>query len=118
MSARELCRPRASSLLAYWCDRSGRLVSAGAVAAGAECEAFRLWVDGLAPEGAGALVQLRQYGFTYELADLEAQLRRALGGGPAGPLTRLVAQRLLALLAGRPEAACFLLEGGAAREGA
>jgi hypothetical protein len=113
MSASQPCRASTPALRAYWCDGSGQLVSAGAVAAGAECEAFRLWVDGLTPSGVGALVQLRHYGFTYDLAALAAELQGALGGGPAGPLTRLVGQRLLALLAGHPEAACFLLEGSA-----
>jgi hypothetical protein len=89
------------------------LTPAGPVAAGiGECEAFRLWVDGLAPEGNEALMQLRQYGFTCDLVTLAAQLRRALEAGPAGPVSRIVGQRLLGLLARLPPEGCFFLEEG------
>jgi hypothetical protein len=87
-------------------------VSAGVVAAGRECAAFRQWIDGLPEPGNGALLQLRQYGFVYDLCELEAALRRALRDGPAGPLARLVGQRVLDLVTAHPGAVCFFLEEG------
>jgi hypothetical protein len=83
---------------------------AGAVASGKECSAFRLWIDGLPARGNDALLQLRSCGFSYDLDNLRAQLFRALRDGPAGPLARIVGQRVLDLLAAHRDAVCFLLE--------
>jgi hypothetical protein len=69
-------------------------------------------VDNLVPTGIDALIQLRECGFVYELDALESQLHQALNAGPIGPLTRIVAQRLLDLLAARNGAVCLLLEEG------
>jgi hypothetical protein len=80
------------------------------VAAGRECAAFRLWIDDLPEEGYYALMQLRGCGFSYDLIELETQLIRALQEGPAGPLARIVGQRVLNLLAAHHDAVCFLLE--------
>jgi hypothetical protein len=103
----------AACLRADFLDGAGRCRPAGAVASGGEFLAFRAWVDELPPEGHDALLQVRHYGYTCDLDGLEAQLRRALAAGPAGPLARIVGQRVLLLLAARGEAACFLLgEGG------
>ena len=103
----------ADRLLAYFCDPPVRPTLAGVLAAGPECQAFRAWVDALSAEVAGALRQLRCHGFTYDVTALQRELAQALAGGPSGPLARLVGQRLLALLASRRGAACFLLEEGA-----
>jgi hypothetical protein len=97
-------------LRAHFCDSSGSTLPAGVVAAGRECAAFRQWIDGLSPSGTDALMQLREYGFVYDLDGLENQLMHALAAGPTGPLTRIVAQRLLDLLAAHYGAVCFLLE--------
>jgi hypothetical protein len=99
-------------LRAQFCDPSGRTIPAGVVAADRECAAFRLWIDNLSPAGVDALIQLRECGFVYDLDGLEAQLLRALNAGPVGPLTRIVAQRLLDLLAHHAGAVCLLLEEG------
>jgi hypothetical protein len=101
-----------SALQAHFRERSGLTVPAGVVAAGRECAAFRLWIDGLPEPGNSALLQLRQYGFVYDLPELEAELRRALQDGPAGPLARIVGQRVLDLVAAHPGAVCFFLEEG------
>jgi hypothetical protein len=105
----ESIRPADARLKAELADNAGTLWSAGAVAVGGECTAFRCWIDGLPPQGNDAILQLRQSGFTYDLGALDAQLRRALQQGPAGPLVRLVAQRLLTLLAVHRNAGCLLL---------
>ncbi len=97
-------------LRATFCDSSGQTTPAGVVAADRECTAFGLWVDNLAPDGIDALRQLRECGFVYDLDALQAQLHHALNAGPVGPLTRIVAQRLLQLLASRNGAVCLLLE--------
>jgi hypothetical protein len=77
------------------------------VATGLECDDFRCWIDGLKEEGNEALVQLRQWGFTYDLSALQLQLRRALQASPPqGTAGRGVGRRLLELLA--------RLQGGAA----
>jgi hypothetical protein len=99
-------------LRAHFRERSGLTAPAGIVASGTECAAFRLWIDDLPEEGSGALLQLRQYGFVYDLSELEAQLFCALRDGPAGPLARIVGQRVLDLLAAHPSAVCFFLEEG------
>jgi hypothetical protein len=99
-------------LRAHFCESSGQTIPAGVVAADRECAAFRLWVDNLAPTGIDALIQLRECGFVYDLDRLETQLHHALNAGPVGPLTRIVAQRLLDLLASRAGAVCLLLEEG------
>jgi hypothetical protein len=83
------------------------------VATGGECEAFRRWIDGLTAEGHEALVQVRQYGFTYDLPALRVQLARALEVAPDGPASRGVGRRLLDLLGRLQGAACFLLEESA-----
>jgi hypothetical protein len=90
-------------------DHDGRFLWAAVVAEDSESAAFRRWVNSLPATGNDALMQLRQYGFTYELARLEDQLRRALLHGFAGSLARIVGQRLLALLATCPSAACLLV---------
>jgi hypothetical protein len=100
----------AQRLRAHFCEPCGRLAPAGVVASGRECTAFRLWIDDLPLEGYGVLQQLRGCGFAYDLIDLETQLIHALRAGPAGPLARIVGQRLLDLLAGHHDAACFFLE--------
>jgi hypothetical protein len=82
------------------------------VAVGQECRAFRLWVDGLPEKGHEALMQLRRHGFAYDLDGLEAELRRALRTEVTGPISRVVGQRLLRVLAARDGASCFLLEEG------
>jgi hypothetical protein len=82
----------------------------GAVAIGRECEAFRRWVDGLGTEGNDALLQIRQYGFTYDPAALRAQLGRALLGCEPQGLPARVGRRLLEMLAGLDGTACVLLE--------
>jgi hypothetical protein len=99
-------------LLAHFCHASGQTIPAGVVAADRECMAFRGWIDNLSPTGADALIQLRECGFVYDLDSLEAQLVRALNAGPTGPLTRIVGQRLLDLLAAHTGAVCLLLEEG------
>jgi hypothetical protein len=107
-------RPAAGAdgrLIAYFCDPPVRPALAGVVAAGPECAAFRAWVDALSAQ-AGALRQLRCHGFTYDPEALGRELAQALAGGPPGAAARLVGQRLLALLAARRGAACFLLEEG------
>jgi hypothetical protein len=101
-----------AALQAHFRERSGLTVPAGVVASGRECAAFRQWIDELPGEGLGALLQLRQYGFVYDLGELEAQLFRALRDRPAGPLARIVGQRVLNLLAAHPSAVCFFLEEG------
>jgi hypothetical protein len=104
-------RPGATQrdLLAF-CVRGTRVVPAGAVATGGECEEFRRWVDTLAAEGNEALVQVRQWGFTYDLKALQVQLSRALLVSTPAPVCRRVGRRLLELLARLQDAACFLLE--------
>jgi hypothetical protein len=97
-------------LLASYCTGKDRAEPAGPVAAGAECDAFRLWVEGLPPAGHQSLVQLREWGFTYDLAGLRAELARALQAVPPGPGCGGVVRRLLGLLARLPGAVCFLLE--------
>jgi hypothetical protein len=89
----------------------GQLAPAGTIAAGRECAVFGAWIDELPAAGHEALIQLRECGFACDLELLEAQLRRALHAGPVGPLSRLVGQRLLALLATRGPASCLLIEG-------
>jgi hypothetical protein len=81
------------------------------VAVGRECEAFRRWIDSLAPEGNEAVLQLRQCGFTYDLAGLGAQLGRALQTCTRREPAE-VGRRLLGLLSGLEGASCFLLEEG------
>jgi hypothetical protein len=105
----EAPRTRGTCMKVELADSAGQVWSAGAVAVGGECMAFRCWVDELPSQGNEAILQLRQYGFTYDLRELEAQLRRALRQGPAGPLARLVGQRVLAILAVHGNAGCFLL---------
>jgi hypothetical protein len=61
-------------------------------------------------EGNGELMQLRGCGFSYDIDELEAELFRALREGPAGPLARIVGQRLLDLLADHRDAACMFME--------
>ena len=97
-------------LRAHVCAPCGRTAPAGVVAAGIECTAFRRWIDDLPVEGYGVLMQLRGCGFAYDLIDLETQLIHALRQGPAGPLARIVGQRLLDLLAVHHDAICFFLE--------
>jgi hypothetical protein len=91
-------------------DGAGKVMPAGDVAVGGECAAFRSWVDGLPPQGHDAILQLRQSGFTYDLGELEAQLRRALRLQSAGPIAWRVGQRVLELLAMHRNADCFLLD--------
>jgi hypothetical protein len=101
----------ARALLASFCIGGTNAVPAGAIATGSECEAFRRWIDGLTVEGNEALMQLREWGFTYELATLRRQLSRALEvRPPEEPGCRGVGRRLLELLARLQHAACFLLE--------
>jgi hypothetical protein len=88
----------------------GVRMPAGTVATGVECEAFRRWIDALPEQGNEALVQVRQWGFTYDLAALRAQLTRALEVNPTGFGCRGVARRLLDLLGRLHGATCFLLE--------
>ncbi len=99
-------------LWANFSEPSGSIAPGGAIATGKESAAFRLWIDSLPPEGNAALLQLREYGFAYDLAELKDQLGRALQVGPVGPLSRVVGQRLLALLVVHREATCFFLEEG------
>jgi hypothetical protein len=112
MPATNLQAPPAQRLWANFCEPSGTVAPAGSVATGRESAAFRLWIDSLPAEGNEALMQLRECGFAYDLAQLQNQLARALRAGPAGPLTRVVGQRVLALLAAHRTASCFLLEEG------
>ncbi len=97
-------------LLASYCTGKERAELAGPVAAGAECDAFRLWVEGLPPGRHQSLLQLREWGFTYDLAGLQTELARALHAVPPGPGCGGVVRRLLGLLARLQGAACFLLE--------
>src|SRR4051812_21541450 len=107
----ERCRDEPGrALMAFFCTQEKGSIMVGPVATGPECEAFRGWVDGLVRDGHETLLQLRQCGFTDDLAKLRAQLTRALQAGPAGPVCRAVGQRLLDLLARLPGAACFFLE--------
>jgi hypothetical protein len=107
-SAGPACDP---ALLAYFSVSGTRVVPAGAVATGLECDAFRRWIDGLQEEGNEALVQVRQWGFTYDLSALQVQLRRALEANPPEGLAGWgVGRRLLELLARLQGAVCFLLE--------
>ncbi len=112
MSATIALTPPALRLRAQFCEPSGRTVAAGDVALGRECAAFRLWIDDLPAQGNDALMQLRGCGFAYDLASLKEQLLRALRDGPAGPLARIVGQRVLSLLSTHPDAICFFLEEG------
>jgi hypothetical protein len=98
------------TLLAYFCTDSPGTVPAGPLARGGECEAFRRWIDGLPARGHEALVQLRQCGFTYDLAALRRQLSGALLASPAERDSRSVACRLVDLLARLDGVTCFLLE--------
>jgi hypothetical protein len=100
----------ARALVASFSAGGRGAVPAGAVATGVECEAFRRWIDSLAAEGHEALLQLRECGFSYDLAALRAQLARAMQATPAGPGCRGVARRLLELLSRLQGAACFFLE--------
>jgi hypothetical protein len=110
MSATNTPTAPAQCLRARFCEQSGETAPGSVVAAGWECAAFRLWIDDLPEEGHYALMQLRGCGFSYDLIELETQLSRALQEGPAGPLARIVGQRVLDLLAAHHDAACFLLE--------
>jgi hypothetical protein len=110
MPATNLLVAPAPRLWANFCEPSGSIAPGGAVATGKESAAFRLWIDSLPPAGNEALVQLRECGFAYDLAALKVQLGRALQVGPIGPLSRVVGQRVLALLAVHREATCFFLE--------
>jgi hypothetical protein len=112
MFATNTLAAQARLLRAQFCDASGQTIPAGVVATGQECAAFRVWIDSLPPSGIDALIQLREYGFVYDLDGLEAQVLQALHNGPAGPVTRIVAQRLLNLLATHAGAVCLLLEEG------
>jgi hypothetical protein len=103
---------QARLLRAHFCESSGQTIPAGVLAADREYTSFRGWIDNLPPTGADALIQLREYGFVYDLDGLETQLLRALNSGPTGPLTRIVGQRLLDLLAAHAGAVCLLLEEG------
>src|SRR5205823_5418837 len=94
MSATKLLAAPAPRLWANFCEPSGSMAPGGAVAKGKESVAFRLWIDSLPAEGNEILFQLRECGFAYDLADLRAQLARALRAGPAGPLARVVGQRV------------------------
>jgi hypothetical protein len=91
-------------------DGGGTVRPAGDVAVGGECAAFRSWVEALPPQGNHAILQLRELGFTYDLGELESQLRRALRLQPAGPLVWRVGQRVLELLAMHRNSGCFLLD--------
>lgn len=108
---------RTGGLLGLFCDPSGPAGPPSVVATGRESAAFRLWVDDLPEEGNEALMQLRACGFAYDLAQLQQQLLQALRAAPAGPMTRIVGQRVLDLLAAHRGASCFVLEerGGSAR---
>ena len=107
----ERCRDESgSALMAFFCTQEKGSIMVGPVATGPECEAFRGWVDGLVREGHETLLQLRQCGFTYDLAKLRAQLSRALQTGPTETVCWIVGQRLLDLLSRLPGAACFFLE--------
>ncbi len=110
MPGTNLLTEAAQRLRAHFCEPDGRAAPAGVVATGRECAAFRLWIDDLPAEGYGALLQLRACGFAYDLIDLETQLIHALRKRQAGPLARIVGQRLLDLLADHHDAACFFLE--------
>jgi hypothetical protein len=101
---------QSSALLAFVCVGGAAARPAGAVALGGECEAFRRWVDGLAAEGNEAVLQIRQYGFTYDLAGLRSQLCRALLACPQQPAAARVGRRLLELLSRLEGGACLLLE--------
>src|SRR5947209_3661802 len=63
----------ARALLASFHGEEARVRLAGPVATGSECDAFRRWIDGLTGEGNEALVQVRECGFTYDLAALRLQ---------------------------------------------
>jgi hypothetical protein len=93
----------------------GARMPVGSVATGVECESFRRWIDALPEQGNEALVQLRQWGYTYDLPALRAQLKRAVEAHPAGAGCRGVARRLLDLLGRLQGAVCFLLEEGPPR---
>jgi hypothetical protein len=112
MFASNTLAAQARLLRAHFCDPSGQTIPAGVVASGQECTSFRIWIDSLPQAGTDALIQLREYGFVYDLDGLEAQLLHALHNGHAGPLTRIVGQRLLNLLAAHSGAVCLLLEEG------
>jgi hypothetical protein len=109
-SSDNISGPAPRALVASISSEGIRVFHAGAVATGSECEAFRRWIDGLTGEGNEALVQVREYGFTYDLVALRVQLSRALEAYPAGVACRGVGRRLLDLLARVQGAACFLLE--------
>jgi hypothetical protein len=99
------------ALVAFVCVEGLRASPAGAVALGRECDAFRDWVDGLAAEGNEVVLQIRQYGFTYDVAGLRVQLYRALLACPQqGTAPARVGRRLLELLSRLEGAACLLLE--------
>jgi hypothetical protein len=100
----------AQRLRATFCARSGQTVLVGIVAVGRQGAAFRQWIDALPRESYTALVRLRWDGFAYDLVELEMQLLQALQAEPVGPLTQIVGQRLLELLAAHHDAACFFLE--------
>jgi hypothetical protein len=112
MLATNTLTAKARLLRAHFCIPSGQTVPAGVVARDRECTAFRAWIDNLPPSGIDALIQLREYGFVYDLDGLAAQLVKALNTVPSGPLTRIVGQRLLDLLSGHVGAECMLLEEG------
>jgi hypothetical protein len=97
-------------LHAYFSEQSGETSRPRILAMGREGAAFRFWVDSLPTEGNEELMQLRGCGFSYDIDELEAELFRALRDGPAGPLARIVGQRLLDLLADHRDAACIFME--------
>jgi hypothetical protein len=99
-------------LLAAFSERSGEVVWADVVAAGRKSAAFRRWIDELSAQGYPALTQLRRDGFIDDLGLLETELRRALQKEPVGPLTQMVGQRLLDLLAAHRDSVCLFLEEG------
>jgi hypothetical protein len=102
-------REQTNALLAFVCEGRSGVRPAGTVAVGRECDAFRRWIDALPAEGYEAVLQLRECGFTYDLAGLGAQLGRALRACPSQEPAK-VGRRLLALLSRLEGAACFLLE--------
>jgi len=58
---------------------SGQTSTAGVVATGRECAAFRLWVDALPVQGYWTLMQVRNYGFADDLIELARRdLKRAM----------------------------------------
>ena len=83
-------------LRAHFCAPMGRPLPAGPVAAGRECLAFRLWVDGLAEQGNEALLQLPdKYRFPLVLCYLEGKTNEAAAhelGWPAGSMSRRLAR--------------------------